>query len=115
MIRPRASRARRRRAASASDGARRAHRQVTTQANGGMGGAWFTNLLMYFSQSAEDGTMPLLRCMATPDAQSGEFYEPRGGIAGPAAKTPLEKLCTDAAARAMLWEESTKAVGKFEL
>ena len=115
MIRPRASRARRRRAASASDGARRAHRQVTTQANGGMGGAWFTNLLMYFSQSAEDGTMPLLHCMAAPDAQSGDFYEPRGGFTGLAVKKPLEKLCTDAAAKALLWEESGKAVGKFEL
>ena len=80
-----------------------------------MGGSWFTSILMYFSQSAEDGTMPLLRCMAAPDAQSGDFYEPRGGFTGLAVKKPLEKLCTDAAAKALLWEESGKAVGKFEL
>ena len=70
---------------------------------------------MYFSQSAEDGTMPLLRCMAAPDAQSGDFYEPRNGITGLAVKKPLEKLCTDPASKALLWEESGKAVGNFEL
>ncbi len=79
-----------------------------------MGGSWFASLLMYFSQSAEDGTMPLLRCMVAPDAQSGDFFEPRGGMTGPAEKKPLEKLCTDPAAKELLWEESGKAVGKFE-
>ena len=32
-----------------------------------------------WAQSAEDGTMPLLHCIAAPDALSGEFYEPADG------------------------------------
>jgi hypothetical protein len=87
---------------------------VTTQTTGGMGGAWFTNLLMSLSQSAEDGTVPLLTCMVGPAAQSADFYEP-GGITGPAVKKTLERICTDAAARKMLWEESEKAVGEFKV
>ena len=87
-------------------------RQVTTQSTGGMGGAWFTNMLMSFSQSAEDGTMPLLYCMARPEAQSGELYEPNG-FGGPAVKQRPDRLSSDATAKAVLWEESCKAVGEF--
>jgi len=90
--------------------------QVTTQADGGMVGAWFTRLVMWlFSQSAEDGTMPLLTCMAGPEALSGEFWEPRGGLAGLPAKIKPEPLFTDEASKAMLWAESGKAVGDFRL
>ena len=86
---------------------------MTTQAGGGMGGAWFTSLLMSLSQSAEDGAVPLLTCMARPEAQSGEFYEPSGLFTGPAARKALEPVCTDPKARAVLWEESGRAVGEF--
>ena len=40
-------------------------------------------------------------------------YEPGGIFSGPAARTALEPVCTDAAARRVLWEESSKAVGEF--
>ena len=88
-------------------------RQTATQANGG--GSSLINFAMNFAQSAEDGTMPLLHCMAAPDAQSGALYEP-GGItatAGLPVRKRLEPMCTSAAAKKILWEESARAVGEF--
>ena len=59
--------------------------------------------------------MPLLRCMAAPDAQSGDFYEPGDvtALAGLPVKKALEPLCTNAAAKRLLWDESAEAVGDF--
>ena len=68
---------------------------------------------MYFSQSGEDGTMPLLYCMARPEAQSGEIYEPKGFFGGPAVKKQHDNLSSNPTAKAVLWEESSKAVGEF--
>eukprot|EP00971_Amphidinium_carterae_P082199 1625756-Amphidinium_carterae.1 len=52
--------------------------QVTSSADGGMGGS-FTNMLMNkMSQSAEDGTMPLLSCCCKADAATGNFFVPEG-------------------------------------
>jgi NAD(P)-dependent dehydrogenase (short-subunit alcohol dehydrogenase family) len=82
--------------------------QVTTHAQGGMSETW----IMRFAQSAEDGTMPLLMCMAGAGVQSGELYEP-AGMTGPAVRVSLdaEALCASPASRALLWEESCKACG----
>ena len=44
--------------------------QATTDADGGMGsGTWF----MRWSQSPEDGAVPLLHCCLSPEVQSGEL------------------------------------------
>ena len=88
-------------------------RQTTTQDKGG--GSAFINFMMRFAQSAEDGTMPLLHCMAAPDAQPGAIYEPGGitALAGPPVKKALEPMCRTAEAKRILWEESAKAVGDF--
>ena len=88
-------------------------RQTTTQDKGG--GSAFINFMMRFAQSAEDGTMPLLHCMAAPDAQPGAIYEPGGitALAGPPVKKALEPVCRSAEAKRILWEERAKAVGDF--
>lgn len=89
--------------------------QKTTKASGGMSGSMW---IMRFSQAAEDGTMPLLAACFDPEANNGDFYEPSGwraGMTGPAVKKKLEKVCMDEKARQMLWEESEKACGKFEI
>ena len=87
--------------------------QTTTHVIGG--GFLFINFMMRFAQSAEDGTMPLLHCMAAPDAQPGAIYEPGGitALAGPPVKKALEPMCRTAEAKRILWEESAKAVGDF--
>lgn len=86
--------------------------QVTTAQQGGMAETW----IMRFAQSAEDGAMPLLWCMAGAGVQSGELWEP-AGMTGPAARGDLdaEAICADPASREMLWRESEKAVGAWEL
>ena len=90
---------------------------MTTQSTGGMGGGWFAALLMSFAQSAEDGTMPLLYCMARPEAESGDFYEPPGSgtLGGPATKKALAGNNFGPEARALLWEESERAAGGFSV
>jgi NAD(P)-dependent dehydrogenase (short-subunit alcohol dehydrogenase family) len=84
--------------------------QVSTAADGGMDSTW----IMRFSQSAEDGTMPLLTCVAGAGSQNGHFYEP-AGITGPATRKDLEAICTNAQSRKLLWEESEKACGTWDL
>lgn len=83
--------------------------QTTSQ---GMSGMMWTR---WFSQSAEDGTMPLLECCFGTSVQSGDFIEPSQmwNSVGPAVKVQLTKECTDEASRKMLWETSEKACGKF--
>jgi NAD(P)-dependent dehydrogenase (short-subunit alcohol dehydrogenase family) len=85
--------------------------QVTTSSDGGMSGA---GLMMGLAQSAEDGTMPLLHCCAGKGVVSGELWEPPG-IKGKPVRKELEPICTNAAACKMLWEESEKACGVWEL
>ena len=99
-------------AACAAPGLAATNLQVSTAADGGFGDAW----IMRFAQSAEDGTMPLLTCMAAAGVESGAFFEP-AGMAGPAKKGDLaaEKLSGDKAARAMLWRESEAACGEWPL
>jgi len=51
---------------------------------------------------------------ATPQA-SGEFLAPRWIFIGDAVPRRPEGLLLDTAQHAMLWEESSKAVGAFDL
>lgn len=77
-------------------------------------------------QSAEDGTMPLLMAMVSPDVVSGDLVTPSQGFAfrkplefwGPpvVSKRPLpvpEKswVCEEVRAQVLVWEESEKAIG----
>ena len=83
--------------------------QATTDADGGMGsGTWF----MRWSQSPEDGAVPLLHCCLSPEVESGQLWEPKGMTGPPALKDPLEKVCLEAD-RAALWKASEAAVGEW--
>ncbi len=86
--------------------------QVTTAAQGGFADAW----IMRFAQSAEDGAMPLLTCMLAAGVRSGELYEP-AGMTGLAARVDLdaEAISANPASRAMLWAESERACGAWDL
>lgn len=89
--------------------------QVTTAESGGMD---FTSMwIMRMSQSAEDGTMPLLKACFCPSVSNGDFYEPRdrGHMVGPAVKVEYDKLSLDEESRRMLWEKSEDACGKFDI
>ena len=97
------------RALCAAPGLAATQLQATTNVDGGMGsGTWF----MRFAQSAEDGAVPLLTCCLSPDAKSGEFWEPAKGTHGDATLTPLEPICLEAD-RAALWAASEAAVGAW--
>jgi len=90
--------------------------QKTTDTDGGMGsGTWF----MGFGQTAEDGAMSLINCCAQPGLQNGDCLEPNGlgRMSGPPAPfyPDKESQCSAAASRVMIWEESEKALGKWEL
>jgi hypothetical protein len=87
--------------------------QVTTHGSGGMDATW----IMRFAQSAEDGAMPLLHCVAAPGVASGELYEPGGAMrmSGLPVKGQLESLCTEERAGKELWEASEEACGKWAI
>ncbi len=85
--------------------------QATTDADGGMGsGTWF----MRWSQSPEDGAVPLLHCCLSSAVESGELWEPKGVTGPPVLKDPLEKVCLEAD-RDALWAASEAAVGEWDL
>jgi len=85
--------------------------QVTTHLDGGMAATW----IMSMSQSAEDGTMPLLQCCIG-TAHSGEFIEPSKGMWGvPAVVAKRSAKEIDPAATKLIWEMSEKACGEWKL
>jgi NAD(P)-dependent dehydrogenase (short-subunit alcohol dehydrogenase family) len=99
--------------ACAAPGLASTNLQVTTASNGGFADAW----MMRFAQSAEDGTIPLLKCCVDPEVKNGQFYEPRGmmALSGMPHLVQLEAICTRPADRVVLWEESEKACGAWVL
>lgn len=87
--------------------------QATTDKDSGMGsGTWF----MSYGQSPEDGAMSLIECCACA-LNNGDCLEPTGVKGPPARFFPDKELIGTAshASRTMLWEESEKAVGKWDL
>jgi hypothetical protein len=56
--------------ATAAPGLAATNLQATTANNGAGAGL---NMLMKFSQSAEDGALPLLHATVSPDIKSGDF------------------------------------------
>lgn len=98
----------------AHPGLARTELQETSVKKGGMG-RLFTNVFMKFSQSAEDGCMGLLSGMCREDAKSGQFYGPGSGMMaarGPAVPFALEGFYDNEKTRTLLWDRSTKAIGR---
>jgi len=85
--------------------------QVTTGQQGGMAenGGW----LMCMSQTAEEGTMGVLRCSLDPEAVPGGFYGPGGmmGLKGLPQHLTVHAWVNTAANKDLLWTASVKAVG----
>jgi NAD(P)-dependent dehydrogenase (short-subunit alcohol dehydrogenase family) len=101
-------------AAVAAPGMSSTNLTVSTSQDGGMGsGVWF----MRFSQSAEDGAMPVLAACFDPSTNNGDFWEPknRGNMVGPAVKVPWDKLSKDPKNAKLLWKESEEACGAFTI
>ena len=89
------------------------HLQQTSVTEGGMG-SLFTNIMMRFSQSPEDGAMGLLSCMCLPDARSGQFYGPGSSatsMRGKAKPFGLESFYDNDQTRELLWSKSEEATG----
>jgi len=84
--------------------------QVESVSTGGMNSGWFINMFMGSAMSPEDGTVGLLMAMCKTDAQSGDFYGPKG-MNGPSVKLTPEKMLQDPKSMNILWEESSKAAG----
>lgn len=86
--------------------------QVTTSHAGGMAG-WTSKFARFVSQTEEDGTLGILCCAVSPDAQSGQFYGPGPrGFKGPATPFPLERQYNNPHTMEMLWAKSCEAIGK---
>lgn len=101
-------------AVCAAPGLSQTNLQTTSAANGGMTTGMF---IMAMSQSAEDGTMPLLSAMFGTNAANGDFYEPAslGGIYGKVTKVKFDKNSADHDQQQMLWEKSEEACGQFTI
>ncbi|GKY97626.1 hypothetical protein MPSEU_000721000 [Mayamaea pseudoterrestris] len=87
--------------------------QTTSAQNGGMENLF----IMKMSQSAEDGSMPLHAACFDPSTENGDFWEPGKFFKwyGPAVKVAWDKGSASESNRLLLWEESEKACGKFEV
>jgi len=99
-------------AAVAAPGLAATNLQVTT--GEGMGSSMW---IMKFSQSAEDGAMPLLACCFDPATENGDFWEPNsiGNVKGLATKVKWDGLSTSEDSAKILWEKSEEACGKFDI
>jgi NAD(P)-dependent dehydrogenase (short-subunit alcohol dehydrogenase family) len=103
-------------AVCAAPGAAATNLQLTSLDSGAMSEMGL-RIGKYMSQSAEDGSMPILRACFDPETNNGDFYEPSQYMAmrGPAVKVEYDKLSADPDARTLLWEKSEEACGKFEI
>lgn len=101
-------------AAVAAPGLAATNLQTTSNSDGGMtGNMW----IMRFSQSAEDGTMPILAACFDPTTENGDLWEPGNytRMWGPPAKFKHDSNSLDVEAQKMLREMSEQACGKFEV
>lgn len=89
--------------------------QTNLQVTAGSNGAVTPGFVMRMSQSAEDGTMPLLTAMFGVNAKNGDFYEPNGigGLAGKVTKVKFDKHSINKDQQKVLWEKSEEVCGKF--
>jgi NAD(P)-dependent dehydrogenase (short-subunit alcohol dehydrogenase family) len=84
--------------------------QVSAYQSGGFVGGcevWTTRMM----QSAADGSMPLLHACFDPAPNSGELWEPKGGMTGQVALAKPKAEEIDPASMDMLWKASEKACG----
>ena len=92
--------------------------QSTTIKDGGMG-RWITGIMMGIGQTAEDGAMGIIKCIAGLNASSGDFYGPGSGAFAPKGKAErfdLEPSYDNPETKNLLWEKSCEAIGeKFEI
>ena len=74
----------------------------------------------YIGQSAADGSLPCSMCCFSPEANSGEFYMPAGGMKGAPVKSIVEgkpikkngeKECLSAENKKVALEACEKACG----
>jgi len=74
-------------------------------------------IMPIIGQSAEDGTMGLLKAMVASDVESGVLYGPKDSRpSGPAVANPIMPYETDPKALEMLWRTSEEATGvKFKV
>jgi hypothetical protein len=91
--------------------------QTNLQVTAGSNGAVTPGFVMRMSQSAEDGTMPLLTAMFGVHTKNGDFYEPNGigGLAGRVTKVKFDKHSTNEEQQKLLWEKSEEVCGKFSI
>ena len=78
--------------------------QTNLQITAGSNGAVTPGFVTRMSQSADDGTMPLLTAMFGIDAKNGDFYEPNGigGLSGKVIKVKFDKNSTNKAQQQLL-------------
>jgi hypothetical protein len=79
--------------------------------------------LMWFGQSEEDGSMPLMHATAAADVKLGGLYVPKhkgligmlanDGFRGPPIEKTPEALGSRKSVTDMLWEKSEAACGSF--
>ena len=63
----------------------------------------------------EDGAIGIIKCIADPDAMSGDFYGPGSGkmdMKGPVVKFDLEELYDNRETKDLLWNKSCEAIGQ---
>lgn len=85
--------------------------QKTCAASGGMD---MNSKFMQMAQSAEDGTLGILRASLDKDAQSGDFFGPKEW-SGFAEKLTPEELLRDVQNIGVTWEGCEAAVGGFTI
>jgi NAD(P)-dependent dehydrogenase (short-subunit alcohol dehydrogenase family) len=74
---------------------------------------FFSFMNDFFSQGLENGTLPTLRAAVDPEAQSGDYYGPKGFMEmhGYPVKVNSNKRSHDELAERKLWEVSEKMTG----
>jgi NAD(P)-dependent dehydrogenase (short-subunit alcohol dehydrogenase family) len=98
---------------------------ATSVESGGMAGGFASNF-MKFSQSQRDGSIGLVRAIASPGAANKDFYGPSGGLigwlsrgqlafAGPAVELPLDARCNSEGNKQTIWRACEDAVGVLRL
>lgn len=98
-------------AAVAAPGLAATNLQVST----GEGMGW-SMWIMRFSQSAQDGALPVMAACFDPTTENGDFWEPEQmQMKGPPIKVQWDALSLREDSAKMLWEKSEEACGKFDI
>lgn len=89
--------------------------QVSANSSNGFVDTW----IMKYAQTAADGAMPLIHCCVGDIAQGGDLWEPTQGFGGhmkgPPGISKAKKNEFKEASCQLLWNESEKACGTWDL